>query len=73
VTEAYKDPVAWSRTSALNIARVGTFSSDRTVREYAHDIWGIEPIEVTLDPYDPAGPPPVKPVSGVTHTDFPPA
>ncbi len=63
VSEAYKDPVAWSRTSALNIARVGEFSSDRTVREYARDIWKIEPTRIDLAPYDPNGPPPVKAAS----------
>ncbi len=60
VSEAFKDPVAWSRTSARNIARVGNFSSDRTVREYAQNIWGVEAVKIELDPYDPNGPPPVK-------------
>jgi starch phosphorylase len=59
VSLAYADPVSWSRTSALNIARVGDFSSDRTVREYAKQIWGVESIKVDLEPYDPNGPPPV--------------
>ena len=60
VADAYRDPIAWSRTSALNIARVGEFSSDRTVREYARDIWNVKAVKVELDPYDPNGPPPVK-------------
>jgi starch phosphorylase len=60
VSDAYKDAVAWSRTSALNIARVGSFSSDRTVREYATDIWGVKALDIELDPYDPNGPPPLK-------------
>ena len=64
VSEAYKDPVAWSRTSALNIARVGGFSSDRTVREYARDIWNVKSLSIELDPYDPNGPKPVKPAAG---------
>jgi glycogen phosphorylase len=50
VAEAYRDEDAWSRKAALNIARVGTFSSDRTVREYAREIWKISPVEVQLDP-----------------------
>jgi starch phosphorylase len=48
VAHAYLDKDDWSRRAALNIARVGTFSSDRTVRTYAHDIWNIEPVEVAL-------------------------
>ena len=37
----YQDPGTWARKSILNVARVGTFSSDRTIREYARDIWSI--------------------------------
>jgi glycogen phosphorylase len=35
----------WTRTSMLNIARMAWFSSDRTIREYAQDIWGV-PFEI---------------------------
>ncbi len=34
---------AWNRKSLLNIARMGKFSSDRTVNEYAREIWKIKP------------------------------
>lgn len=43
VDVAYMDRSSWLRKSLLNIARMGKFSSDRTIREYAHDIWGIRP------------------------------
>jgi glycogen phosphorylase len=43
VDAAYVDRAAWTRKSLLNIARMGKFSSDRTIREYARDIWGIRP------------------------------
>ncbi len=40
--EAFNDPSSWTRKAILNVARIGKFSSDRTVAEYARDIWGIE-------------------------------
>ncbi|HEX2062476.1 MAG TPA: glycogen/starch/alpha-glucan phosphorylase [Thermoanaerobaculia bacterium] len=43
VDAAYVDRAKWNRMALLNIARMGKFSSDRTVAEYARDIWGIRP------------------------------
>jgi starch phosphorylase len=39
----YLNSAGWAAKAILNVARVGGFSSDRTVREYARDIWGIKP------------------------------
>jgi starch phosphorylase len=44
VAEAYRDPMRWGAMSAYNIARIGAFSSDRAVREYATEIWGVAPV-----------------------------
>jgi starch phosphorylase len=44
VGEAYLDETDWSRRSILNTARVGRFSSDRSIREYCRDIWHVKPL-----------------------------
>lgn len=41
---AYLDRARWAKMAILNTARVGKFSSDRTIREYCEDIWKIEPL-----------------------------
>lgn len=42
IDEEYKDTLAWTKKSIMNVANMGYFSSDRTIAEYAKDIWGIE-------------------------------
>ncbi|MFC1843799.1 glycogen/starch/alpha-glucan phosphorylase [Thermodesulfobacteriota bacterium] len=42
VSRAYTDQKGWWRKSILNVARIGKFSTDRTIREYAEGIWGIK-------------------------------
>ena len=44
VDQAYRDPAHWTRMSILNVARMGKFSSDRAIREYAGHIWHLEPL-----------------------------
>lgn len=46
VEEAFRDTREWARKCVLNIARMGFFSSDRTIRQYANDIWKIEAVDV---------------------------
>ena len=41
VADKWKTQPAWRRSSILNIANMGWFSSDRAIREYAEDIWGV--------------------------------
>ena len=44
--EVYADSAAWSRKAILNVAGSGKFSSDRTIAEYATDIWKVKPCPV---------------------------
>ena len=44
VSEAFLDPDKWTRMAILNIAKMGKFSSDRSIREYASEIWKAVPV-----------------------------
>jgi len=48
VDELWQDRDAWAKKAILNIARVGKFSSDRAIREYANEIWDVQPLKLTL-------------------------
>jgi starch phosphorylase len=51
VSLAYKDQVKWARMSILNVARMGKFSSDRSIKEYCDKIWKARPLPVKLGKY----------------------
>ncbi len=44
VAESYRDESAWTRKSIRNVAGMGRFSTDRTIREYAEEIWDVRPL-----------------------------
>ena len=46
VSETYKNPRLWTRMSILNAANMGKFSSDRTIKEYADEIWNVKSVKV---------------------------
>jgi len=45
--DLYADPNAWARKAILNVAGSGKFSSDRTIAEYAAEIWNVKPCPVS--------------------------
>ncbi len=59
--EAFRDPVEWARRALCNIAGASRFSADHTVRQYASEIWGLQPVAVDL------GPDPEQPVRGAAR------
>jgi len=50
VSQAYLDPEEWTRKSILNVANMGKFSSDRTIGEYAREIWNAKPVSIQMEP-----------------------
>jgi starch phosphorylase len=45
VDALYRKPEEWSRKAILNVAGMGVFSSDRTIAEYAEDVWHVQPLK----------------------------
>ncbi|MFH2129460.1 MAG: glycogen/starch/alpha-glucan phosphorylase, partial [bacterium] len=50
VAELFKNEKKWHQTAILNVARMGKFSTDRTIREYAAHIWNVQPCPVNNNP-----------------------
>lgn len=48
VEEAYKDETRWAKSAILNVASSGKFTSDRTIEEYAKEIWHLDKVKVEL-------------------------
>lgn len=46
VSKTYLDREKWITMAILNVARMGKFSSDRTIKQYADEIWGVKPLEI---------------------------
>jgi starch phosphorylase len=52
VSEEFRDQDKWTKKCIINVARMGKFSSDRTIKEYCDEIWKATPIKVELDEYE---------------------
>jgi starch phosphorylase len=50
--QAFLDRTGWAVSALRNVAGMGPFSSDRTIAEYAKEIWNVKPVKVQLRPYD---------------------
>ena len=48
VEKAYRDSAGWAKSAILNTAKCGKFSSDRTIEEYAKEIWHLEKVKVEV-------------------------
>jgi starch phosphorylase len=48
VSDTFRDKKKWTRMTILNVAGMGKFSTDRTIREYADEIWNVKPVRVVL-------------------------
>jgi len=48
IDAAYKDKKKWAKMAVLNTAKSGKFSSDRTIKEYADEIWDVKPVEIKM-------------------------
>ena len=48
VSELFKQRNAWAEKAVLNVARMGYFSSDRSIREYAQKIWDLVPVPIEM-------------------------
>jgi starch phosphorylase len=49
VSEAYLDTERWTKMSIHNAANIGKFSSDRTIKQYAEEIWGVKPVAIDVN------------------------
>ena len=49
IDNMYKDQDKWTKKSILNCARIGKFSSDRSIKEYAEKIWNVKPVKVHIE------------------------
>jgi len=55
VSALWHDPQTWTRRSIINVARMGKFSSDRSIRDYCRKVWQVQPMHVKMEAIEPDG------------------
>ncbi|MFH1718141.1 MAG: glycogen/starch/alpha-glucan phosphorylase [Planctomycetota bacterium] len=53
VSTLWDDPQTWTRRSIVNVARMGKFSSDRSIRDYCRQVWHVQPMHVRMEAIEP--------------------
>jgi len=48
ISEDFLDKEKWTKKSIINVANMGFFSSDRTIKEYAEQIWDVKPVHIEI-------------------------
>ena len=48
ISKVYLDQDKWTKMAIINVANMGKFSTDRSIQEYADDIWGIKPLKIEV-------------------------
>jgi len=51
----WQDPQTWTRKSIITVARMGKFSSDRSIRDYCRQVWRVQPMHVRMEAIEPNG------------------
>jgi starch phosphorylase len=49
----WRDPQTWTRKSIISVARMGKFSSDRSIRDYCRQVWRVQPMHVSMEAIEP--------------------
>jgi starch phosphorylase len=55
ISTQWYDTQMWTRKSIINVARMGKFSSDRSIRDYCRQVWHVQPMHVRMEAIEPHG------------------